>query len=105
MNEKSRSIELAANLLSLVLIVTILYYLQSVIVPLLLHILSAISLFPIGRQLENWRLTKVAAAIISVSITIAVIAGLNCFIINQVIIIGPTDLNLHDKFLVIVDSI
>src|SRR5690606_42141034 len=74
MNEKSRSIELAANLLSLVLIVTILYYLQSIIVPLLFAILIAISLFPIARQLENWRLPKVAAAIISVIIAIAVIA-------------------------------
>jgi len=105
MNEKSRSIELAANLLSLVLIVTILYYLQSVIVPLLFAILIAISLFPIARQLENWRLPKVAAAIISVIIAIAVIAGLIYFIINQVIIIGHTDFNLHDKFLVIVDTI
>lgn len=105
MNERSRSVELAANLLSLVLIVTILYYLQSVIVPLLFSILIAISLYPIARRLENWRLPKAAAAIISVLIAIVLIAGLIYFIVNQVIIIGHTNFNLHDKFIVIVDTI
>src|SRR3546814_19852607 len=88
MREKSRSVELAASLFCLVLIVVILYYLQSVVVPLLFSILIAISLFPIARRLENWRLPKAAAAIISVIIAIFVFAGLIYFIFYQVIIIG-----------------
>ncbi|HYH56681.1 MAG TPA: AI-2E family transporter, partial [Anseongella sp.] len=99
---RSRSIELAASLLCLVLIVTILYFLQSVIVPLLFAILIAISLYPIAKRLENWRLPKLASAVISVIIAIIIIAGLIYFIVNQVIIIGHTDFNLHDKFISIV---
>src|SRR3546814_276851 len=105
MREKSRSVELAASLFCLVLIVVIQYYLQSVVVPLLFSILIAISLFPIARRLENWRLPKAAAAIISVIIAIVVIAGLIYFIVYQVIIIGHTDFDLHDKIILIVDTI
>src|SRR3546814_9331605 len=105
MREKSRSVELAASLFCLVLIVVILYYLQSVVVPLLFSILIAISLFPIARRLENWRLPKAAAAIISVIIAIVVIAGLIYFIVYQVIIIGHNDFDLHDKIILIVDTI
>src|SRR5690606_33025124 len=40
-----------------------------------------------------------------VIIATVVTAGLIYFIINQVIIIGHTDFNLHEKILVIVDTI
>src|SRR3546814_16814716 len=86
MREKSRSVELAASLFCLVLIVVILYYLQSVVVPLLFSILIAFSLFPIARRLENWRLPNAAAALNSVTIALVVIAGLLYFIFYSVII-------------------
>lgn len=104
-SNRSRSVELAASLLCLVLTVTILYFIQSVVVPLLFAILIAISLYPIARRLENWRLPKVISAVISVIIAIVLIAGIIYLVINQAIIIGHTDFDLHDKFITIVDTI
>src|SRR5690606_27063015 len=46
------SFELASSLLSLVLIIAVLYFLQSVLVPLMFSILIAISLYPVTRFLE-----------------------------------------------------
>lgn len=103
--EKPTSTDLAARLISLVLIVAILYFLQSVVVPLLFSILIAISLYPVARRLENLRLPRAAAAIISVIFGIVVAAALIYFIINQIIIIGHTDFNLQGKFINILDTI
>ncbi|WP_257668007.1 AI-2E family transporter [Parapedobacter tibetensis] len=98
-------LELAASLISLALIITLLYVLQGVLLPLMFSILIAISLYPVARFLERLRLGKAFSAILAVILAIAVLSGLMWFIIHQVIIIGKDGAEIQHKFLSIFDTI
>lgn len=100
-----KSVGLAASLLSLVLIIALLYTLQSVLVPLLFSILLAISLFPIVRFIEKYKVNRVTASLLAVVIAIILIGGLIWFIVHQVIVIGANGNELQDKFRHILDTI
>lgn len=99
------SLELAATLLSMVLIIAVLYFLQSVLVPLMFAILISISLYPVCRFFERIKLHRALAALLSVIFSIIVISALFWFIVKQVIVIGKNGTDLQDKFLTIFNAI
>lgn len=104
-DKRPYSFELAASLLSLVLIIAVLYFLQSVLVPLMFSILISISLYPVARFLEKLNLHRALSSILAVILAILIIAGLVWFIIHQVIVIGHDGTNLQRKFLTIFNTI
>ena len=91
--EKSRikvssPVELAARLISFVLIIAILYISQSLVLPILFAALIAISLYPLTRLFERLRLGKAISAMLAVLVAISVFIGILWFIVHQSIIIG-----------------
>ncbi|WP_134091726.1 AI-2E family transporter [Olivibacter sp. XZL3] len=104
-DKKPYSFELAASLLSLVLIIAVLYFLQSVLVPLMFSILISISLYPVARFLEKLNMHRALSSILAVILAILIIAGLIWFIVHQVIVIGHDGTNLQRKFLTIFNTI
>lgn len=100
-----KNIGLAASLISLVIIIALLYTLQSVLVPLLFSILLAISLFPITRFFEKYKVNRVTASLLSVIIAIALIGSLIWFIVHQVLVIGANGSDLQVRFMHILDTI
>ena len=105
LSQNQKSINLAASLLSLVLIIALLYALQSVLVPLMFSILLAISLFPITRFIEKYKVNRVIASLISVILAIVLIGSLIWFIVHQVLVIGANGNDLQLRFMHIVDTI
>ena len=103
--QNQKSIGLAASLISLVLIILLLYSLQSVLVPLMFSILLAISLYPVSRFIEKYKVSRVTASLISVIIAITLIGGLIWFIIHQVLIIGSNGNDLQVRFIEILNTI
>ncbi|MCG2613453.1 AI-2E family transporter [Terrimonas sp. NA20] len=67
--------EVSYRLFNLLAIVSILYLLRTVIVPLLFSLILSISLFPIARRMEKWKMGKALAAAIAVILG-SVIGGL-----------------------------
>ena len=104
-NKKPYSYELASSLLALVLIITVLYFLQGVLVPLMFSILIAISLFPVAHFLEKFNLNRVVSSILSVILAVVVISGLIWFIVHQVIVIGHNGTDLQDRFITVFNTI
>jgi len=86
MNEQARSpyiFRLAAIFVTLVLLVTTLYYLEVVIVPILFSIIFAVMLFPFALRLESWGFRKGPAAFTTVFITTLLIGFLVYLIFGQ----------------------
>ena len=104
-SQNQKSVNLAASLLSLVLIIALLYTLQSVLVPLMFSILLAISLFPITRFIEKYKVNRVVASLISVILAIVLIGSLLWFIVHQVVVIGANGNDLQLRFMHILDTI
>ncbi|MCE7065032.1 AI-2E family transporter [Dyadobacter sp. CY326] len=104
-HQNQKSVGLAASLLSLVLIIALLYTLQSVLVPLMFSILLAISLFPIARFIEKYKFNRVTASLLAVLIAIILIGGLVWFIVHQVLIIGANGDDMQVRFVHILDTI
>ena len=88
----------AARLISLVLIVIIIYHVQSVLLPLIFSMLIAITLFPLARRLESWKIPRLLSSIIAVIVAIIVISGLIYLIINQVLNIGKNGEDMVARF-------
>lgn len=103
--KRTYALELAASLLSLTLIVTILYVLQGIMLPLMFAILIAISLFPVTKFFERLRLGTVVSALLSIILAIAVLSGLLYFIVHQTIIIGRDGSAIVEKFITILDTV
>src|SRR5690606_1490952 len=95
----------AARLISLVLIVLIIYHVQSVLLPLIFSMLIAITLFPLARRLESWKIPRLLSSIIAVIVAIIVISGLIYLIVNQVLNIGKTGEDMVARFRGILDVI
>jgi len=89
---------IAARLISVVLIVLIMYFLQGILVPLLFSMLIAITLFPLAKRLEKWNIPRLLSSIISVITAIIVISGLIYLIVNQVLNIGKNGNDMVVKF-------
>src|SRR5699024_6575680 len=98
-NAPKYTLVLASRLLCLILILVIIYFLQSVIVPLLFSMLITISLYPIARFLERWRLPRAIASVLTIILAILIFSGLMYLIVNQVLNIGRNgeDLLLRAK--------
>jgi len=96
---------LASRLVVLFLVIALVYYLKSLVVPLLFASILAITLFPMCRFLEKFRIHRAVASIISVIVAILVVSGLVYFIVNQVIVIGKNGEDLAKNFVNIYDSI
>ena len=99
------ALELAASLISLALIITFLYVLQGVLLPLMFSIVIAISLYPVAILLERLHLGKAFSALLAVILAIAILSGLMWFIVHQVIVIGKDGAEIQQKFLSIFDTI
>src|SRR5687767_14381782 len=69
-------VRLAVILIVLVLLVTVLYYLKIVLVPLLFSIIFAVMLYPFAIRLEKWGFAKGLAAFVTVLITTALLGYL-----------------------------
>ena len=97
------SLELAASLLALALILALMYATQSVLIPLLFSILISITLYPLARFFERLRLGKAFSAILSVLIAIGIISFVVWFIVHQSIIIGKDASSITEKVLSVFD--
>lgn len=71
-------------LLGLTLLVYVLFALKSILVPLAFASLLAILLNPLANRLEQWRLPKVWAIVVSLLAAFIVIAGLAYFLESQI---------------------
>jgi len=89
---------MAARLISFVLIVLIMYFLQGILVHLLFSILIAIILFPLERRMEMWKIPRLLSSVIAVIIAIVAISGLIYLIVNQVLNIGKNGNDMLAKF-------
>ncbi|HUH18185.1 AI-2E family transporter [Albibacterium sp.] len=87
----------AARLVSIVLIILIMYCLQSVLVPLLFSMLFAITLYPLSRMMERWKFPRLLSSVIAVIIGIIIISGLIYLIVNQALNIGKNGNDMADK--------
>src|SRR5690606_9964293 len=74
------------------------YFLQGVLIPLLFSMLIAITLFPLARRLEIWRVPRLLSSIIAVIVGIIIISGLVYLIVNQVLNIGKNGEDMILKF-------
>lgn len=101
--KRSYAFELASSLMALTLIVGIMYATQTILLPLIFSILISISLFPLARLLERFRLGKAFSAILSVIIAIAVISGISWFIVYESIIIGKDASSITNKVLSVLE--
>jgi len=108
MNNEPRSpyiLRLACIFLVIVLLVTSLYYLKAVLVPMLFSIIFAVMLFPFSIRLEKWGLGKGMAAFSTVLITTLFLGFLIYLLFNQVSSFVTHVPQLSDKFDSIVNSI
>src|SRR5690606_874316 len=103
-NDQPYSVRLVFGLLTLVLVVLILYTLQSVLIPVLFSILIAISLFPLTRFFERMRLGKAFSALLAVIIALAVMVAIGWFIVYESILIGKDATSITEKMLNVFES-
>jgi predicted PurR-regulated permease PerM len=72
----SFSVRLAAWLISILIVIYGLYMFQDVLIPLTFAVLFAVLLFPVCRQLEQWRVPRPWAIFLSQIILFAAVGGL-----------------------------
>ncbi len=89
---------LGSTLLSLVIIVYIAYVLDDVIVPFLFAALLSFLLVPVSQYLENRRIPRVIAILISIILVIAVIGGIGYAAYTQVIRLEDLLPQIETKF-------
>jgi predicted PurR-regulated permease PerM len=103
MIEKSKdswpySVKLAAQLICLVLIVGIIYYLQGLVLLLIFSMMMAMILFPLANRLEKWRLPRVLSSLVCIIVAVVVLVAVFYLIVNQVLSIGRNGSDLVTKF-------
>jgi predicted PurR-regulated permease PerM len=76
--------KLSYNLITLALLGAVLYLGQSILIPLFFSILLATLLLPVTNRLQRWRVPKVIAIILSIVVTLAVVAGILYFLSTQI---------------------
>lgn len=72
-------------LLFFYLLITCLFYAQNFLVPFCVSILLAFLLHPISDKLEQWRVPKIAAIIISIVVAFIILGGLLFFFYSQIV--------------------
>lgn len=103
--DKSYALRLAAQLLCLVLIVGILYYLQGIFLLLIFSMMLAMILFPMANKFERWKMPRVLASILSIFVATVILIAAFYLIINQVVSIGKNGSDIIVKFQSIIDTI
>ncbi|MBS7332196.1 MAG: AI-2E family transporter [Weeksellaceae bacterium] len=79
------SFNLATSLLALVLIVLILYFTQTIVLPILFSIILAVMVYPIANLLEKIKFNRTFSTIFSLLIAMLVFSAISYLIVNQVI--------------------
>ena len=77
-------LRVASIFVTLVLLVSVLYYLKVVLVPILFAVIFAVMLFPFSLRLEKWGFRKGLAAFISVFVTTMLLGFLAYLIFSQI---------------------
>lgn len=97
------SIQLSARLFAIILILAIVYYSQSILLPILFAAIISISLFPLAQLLERLRIGKAASALLAVTVAITIISAVIWFIVHQSIIIGQDATAITKKVLSVLE--
>lgn len=105
MSEEKSIMKTAYSLITLVIIVWIMYILQSILVPFLFALLFSVALHPLTVLFEKIGIPRVVASILCVIFTILVLSGLIWLIVEQVIEIGSGDYNFVEKINAILSAI
>lgn len=100
----SYSGKLLTRLAAIILIIAVMYYSQSILLPILFAAIISISLFPLAKLLERLRIGKAAAALLSVIVAIAIISCIFWFIVHQSIIISKDASAITDKVLSVLED-
>ena len=98
-------LRVASIFVTLVLLVSVLYYLKVVLVPILFAVIFAVMLFPFSLRLEKWGFRKGLAAFISVFVTTMLLGFLAYLIFSQLSIFFAQVPLLSEKTNVIVRTI
>lgn len=94
-----------SKLIAVTLVVTGMYLLQSIIVPLLFAILLAILLCPLTVWLEKRGIPSALAAALTVVMAFLGLGGLLWFIVDQVIAIGSGDFEFSFQYAEVISSV
>ena len=97
------SIQLSARLFAIILTLAIVYYSQSILLPILFAAIISISLFPLAQLLERLRIGKAASALLAVTVAITIISAVIWFIVHQSIIIGQDATAITKKVLSVLE--
>jgi predicted PurR-regulated permease PerM len=76
--------KISYNLITLALLGALLYLGQTILIPLFFSILLATLLLPVTNRLQRWRVPKVIAIILSIVVTLAIIAGILYLLSHQI---------------------
>lgn len=76
------------SLLALGLVVVFMYFLQSLLVPILFSLILSATLFPLAHLLERWGFSRAIAALTALFVGILIFAGLAYLLVTQTINIG-----------------
>lgn len=100
----SNSARIVTRLGAIILIMGIMYYSQSILLPILFATIISISLFPLARVFERLKIGKATAALLAVIIAIALISCIFWFIVHQSIIIGKDASAITEKVLSVLEN-
>ena len=95
------SLNLATSLLAIVLIVVILFFTQTIVLPILFSIILAVMVYPIAKLLENLKFNRTFSTIFSLLLAILLFTGISFLIIMQVIDISKDAAAIIDKLQVL----
>ena len=95
----------AARLLTFSVVITLIYLLKSVVLPLLFSIMIAVPLYPIANRLEKWKLPRMLSSLLSLVIGCIVIGCVLYLIVTQVLNIGKDGMQIVGKAQDVVDAI
>ena len=73
------------SVLMILIVVAVLYFAKEVFVPLALALLFSFLLAPLVTRFERWRLPRVPAVLLSVGLSLAVVAGVGWLVVNQLV--------------------
>lgn len=94
---KDRSIRNAARLLTLALIVTICYVLQSILVPILFAVILSVLLLPLCERFEKWGFNRAFASLTALILAILVLVGIGYLIVSQTLNITEDASDIANK--------
>lgn len=85
------------NLLAIVLVIFVLYTMQSILLPILFAILLAVTLFPIGKRLERIGFNRAFASLTALIVGIILFSALSYLLVSQTINISKDATAIVDK--------